>query len=96
MTAPLTPQREEEIRERLASTLAFRKGDAEALLAELDRLRVELAALPAPVVERGFHDALGNLWPLGHLRAEDEAEILKNTPTIQRTVRISEWTEVTS
>jgi hypothetical protein len=96
MTAPLTLEHETEIRERLGSTLAARMSDVRALLAEVDRLRAELAALPDPVVEQGFRDALGNLWPLGHLRAEDEAEVLKTTPTIQRTVRISEWTEVAS
>lgn len=96
MTAPLSPERETEIRERLGSTLAVRKSDAEALLAELDRLRAELAALPAPVMETAFRDALGNVWPVGHFPAETEALVLKTTPTIQRTVRISEWTEVAS
>lgn len=66
------------------------------LLAELDRLRAELAALPAPVVETAFRDALGNVWPVGHFPAETEARVLKTTPTIQRTVRYGEWTEVTS
>ncbi|MEU4502602.1 hypothetical protein [Streptomyces sp. NPDC024089] len=66
------------------------------ILAELDRVRAELAALPAPVVETAFRDALGNLWPVGHLRAADEEHVLKTTPTIQRTVRYGEWTEVTS
>ncbi|MFB6776563.1 hypothetical protein ACFCX0_03830 [Streptomyces sp. NPDC056352] len=65
-------------------------------LAELDRLRAELAALPAPVVETAFRDGLGNVWPTGHFPAETEALVLKTTPTIQRTVRTSEWTEVTS
>jgi broad specificity phosphatase PhoE len=73
-----------------------RKEYGEKLHAELDRLRAELAALPAPVVETAFRDALGNVWPVGHLPAETEARVLKSTPTIQRTVRISEWTEVTS
>ncbi|MGY4901129.1 hypothetical protein [Streptomyces sp. 900116325] len=65
-------------------------------MAEVDRLRAELAALPAPVVETAFRDALGNVWPLNHFPAETEAQVLKTTPTIQRTVRISEWTEVAS
>lgn len=65
-------------------------------LAELDRVRAELAALPAPVVETAWRDALGNVWPMGHFPAETEARVLEATPTIQRTVRISEWTEVTS
>ncbi|WP_331746705.1 hypothetical protein [Streptomyces sp. NBC_00842] len=39
--AALTPDRKQEIRERLNSTLAVRKSDAEALLAEADRLRAE-------------------------------------------------------
>lgn len=60
---------------------------------EVVRLRAELAALPAPVVETAFRDGLGNVWPLGHFPAETEAQVLKTTPTIQRTVRISEWTE---
>ncbi|WP_326768802.1 hypothetical protein OG978_33540 [Streptomyces sp. NBC_01591] len=63
---------------------------------ELDRVRAELAALPAPVVETAFRDALGNVWPVGHFPAETEARVLETTPTIQRTVRTSEWTEVTS
>ncbi|MET7788087.1 hypothetical protein ABZS93_15960 [Streptomyces sp900116325] len=66
------------------------------LLAELDRLRAELAALPAPVVEMGFRDEFGTGWPLNHFPAETVALVLKTTPTIQRTVRISEWTEVAS
>ncbi|MFJ1696224.1 hypothetical protein ACIOHC_13895 [Streptomyces sp. NPDC088252] len=66
------------------------------LLAELDRVRAELAALPTPVVETAFRDALGNVWPVGHFPAEIEARVLQTTPTIQRTIRISEWTEVTS
>ncbi|MFB6873698.1 hypothetical protein [Streptomyces sp. NPDC056323] len=66
------------------------------LLAELDRLRAELAALPAPVVETAFRDGLGNVWPVGHFPAATEALALKSTPTLQRTVRISEWTEVAS
>lgn len=41
MSAPLTPDHMQEIRERLGSTLAARKSDAEALLAEADRLRAE-------------------------------------------------------
>lgn len=65
-------------------------------IAQLHCLRAELAALPAPVVETAFRDALGNVWPVGHFPAETEALVLKTTPTIQRTVRISEWTEVTS
>ncbi|MDX2732823.1 hypothetical protein [Streptomyces sp. PA03-2a] len=138
MSAPLSPERETEIREHLGSTLAVRKSDVEALLAELNRLRsetaglrqgierqeartehiakqalrwkaeadgrkkygeklrAELAALPAPVVETAFRDGLGNVWPLGHFPAETEALVLKTTPTLQRTVRISEWTEVAS
>ncbi|SFT31874.1 hypothetical protein [Streptomyces sp. ok210] len=60
------------------------------------RRKAELAALPAPVVETAFRDALGNVWPLGHFPAEIEAQVLETTPTIQRTVRISEWTEVAS
>ncbi|MER5613236.1 hypothetical protein [Streptomyces sp. NPDC002215] len=67
-----------------------------ALLAELDRLRAELAALPAPVMETAFRDGLGNVWPVGHFPAATEALVLKSTPTLQRTVRISEWTEVAS
>jgi hypothetical protein len=96
MTAPLSPERETEIRERLGSTLAARMSDVRILLAEVDRLRAELAALPAPVVETAFRDGLGNVWPLGHFPAETEARVLETTPTIQRTVRISEWTEVAS
>jgi hypothetical protein len=53
MSAPLSPEREAEFRERLASTLAVRKSDAEALLAELDRLRAELAAKPADFYRPG-------------------------------------------
>ncbi|WP_406004377.1 hypothetical protein [Streptomyces sp. NBC_00987] len=99
MTAPLSPQREAEIRafeEDEHRNVLTMGRDLDDLLAELDRLRAELAALPAPVVETAFRDALGNLWPVGHLRAADEEHILKTTPTIQRTVRYGEWTEVTS
>jgi uncharacterized membrane protein YccC len=39
MSARLTPEREQEIRERLGSTLPVRKSDAEALLAEVQRWR---------------------------------------------------------
>ncbi|MGW3594949.1 hypothetical protein [Streptomyces sp. NPDC005167] len=97
--APLSPEREATIRrlrdDRLVGIVDLEDA-LEDVLVELDRLRAELAAIPAPVVETAFRDALGNVWPLGHLRAEDEAEVLKTTPTIQRTVRISEWTEVAS
>jgi chromosome segregation ATPase len=41
MSAPLTPDHMQEIRERLGSTIPVRKSDAEALLAETDRLRAE-------------------------------------------------------
>ncbi|WP_406325876.1 hypothetical protein OG784_13075 [Streptomyces sp. NBC_01617] len=99
----LSPQREAEIRAwvgRLGENFnPDWHGPHSAMLdvlAELDRLRAELAALPAPVVETAFRDALGNVWPVGHFPAETEALVLKTTPTIQRTVRISEWTEVTS
>ncbi|MCX5158141.1 hypothetical protein OOK39_02345 [Streptomyces sp. NBC_00264] len=99
MTAPLSPQREAEIRafeEDEHRNVLTMGRDLDDLLAELDRVRAELAALPAPVVETAFRDALGNLWPVGHFPAETEARVLETTPTIQRTVRISEWTEVTS
>ncbi|MFB6873701.1 hypothetical protein [Streptomyces sp. NPDC056323] len=66
------------------------------LAVELNRVRAELAALPAPVVETAFRDGLGNVWPTGHFPAETEALVLKTTPTIQRTVRYGEWTEVAS
>ncbi|MFF7576818.1 hypothetical protein ACFZBE_17810 [Streptomyces sp. NPDC008061] len=96
MTAPLSPERETEIRERLGSTLAARMSDVRTLLTELDRLRAELAALPAPVVEQGFRDEFGTVHPLTHFPAETVAEVLKTNPALQRTVRISEWTEVAS
>ncbi|MET8404498.1 hypothetical protein [Streptomyces sp900116325] len=80
-----------------AETAAKKQAERIAQLEdEVTRLRAELAALPAPVVETAFRDGLGNVWPVGHFPAETETLILKTTPTIQRTVRISEWTEVTS
>lgn len=126
--APLSPEREAEIRERLGSTLAARMSDVRALLAEVDRLRVELdeaqrryvfdtaelkrtveyfdeqskrrkaelAALPTPVVEQGFRDEFGTVHPLTHFPAETVAQVLKTNPALQRTVRISEWTEAAS
>jgi hypothetical protein len=71
-------------------------GMVRAAMDEVDRLRAELAALPAPVVEQGFRDEFGTVHPLTHFPAETVAEVLKTNPALQRTVRISEWTEVAS
>ncbi|MFF5773892.1 hypothetical protein ACFY8V_32655 [Streptomyces californicus] len=45
MNAPMTPDREREIRERLASTLKPQKVEVADLLAEVDRLRARVAEL---------------------------------------------------
>ncbi|MEU0831239.1 hypothetical protein [Streptomyces sp. NPDC005969] len=79
-----------------ADQVAERDDELGNVHAELDRVRAELAALPAPVVETAWCDALGNVWPVGHFPAATEALVLKTNPTVQRTVRISEWTEVTA
>ncbi|MCX5145099.1 hypothetical protein [Streptomyces sp. NBC_00338] len=42
MSTPMSPDREQEIRERLVSTLKPQKSEIADLLAEVDRLRAEL------------------------------------------------------
>lgn len=63
---------------------------------ELDRLRAELAALPAPVVETGFRDTDGQVWPTTGIPPRTVELVLRANPLLQRTVRTSEWTEVTA
>ncbi|MER7806111.1 hypothetical protein [Streptomyces sp900116325] len=69
---------------------------ATELLAEVDRLRAELAALPAPTVEVGFRDEFGTVHSLDAFPIETATRVRETTPTVQRTVRYGEWTEVAS
>lgn len=89
-TKVFTPQHE-------AETAAKRQSDRLASLeSENARLRAELAALPAPVVQTGLRDAEGQVWPTKGMHPRTVELVLRTNPLVQRTVRTSEWTEVTA
>ena len=89
-------ERQEARADHIAKQALRWKAEADGRKKYGEKLRAELAAIPAPVVEQGFRDEFGTVHPLTHFPAETVAEVLKTNPALQRTVRISEWTEVTS
>ncbi|MER5613239.1 hypothetical protein [Streptomyces sp. NPDC002215] len=111
MTAPLSPQREAEIRafeedeHRNVLTMSRNLDD---LLAELDRVRAELAAKPAAaavlteygiaILDAGV-EVVTNVTTDRDQALRSQAHIRTGYPLarlVSRTVSHGEWTEVTS
>lgn len=96
MSAPLTPQREAEIRAWVGRLGENYNPDWHGPHSAMNDVLAELAALPAPVVETGILTADGGAWLLDKVDDDRRKLILQYTPAMQRIVRYGEWTEVTS